>query len=345
MDDERLGQIERRLEDLDERESATEKSDRTGVTVASGDGTSCRARPRHHLRAAGREHLLAIRSLIDYWVEQIGEQSAEREQARPASARTSRSTDQRFVQHASPRSDEVELRTVPRPRPAQVARGNRDGLGDDVSDEHWQHVEARHRARSNDRRLRRRPDRRRRRGILVPDDRARWRHGEGRRRDQCRRHADSPSAGHPAPDDGTSAGRRPLARRAGRDPVGVRGVDLPALRLRPGDPGRDRSTSIATGPRSASRCRTRPGEVRLIERDEAARLLPPIYDVVRAATPGFLARSDEWWARAGAGRSGVRPARPRPQVLRRPRARREAGRIRHVPRQAGVGGRRLDHHS
>ncbi len=40
-----------------------------------------------------------------------------------------------------------------------------------------------------------------------------------------------------------------------------------------------------------------PGEVRLVERDEAARLLPPIYDVVRAATPGFLARSEHWWAK------------------------------------------------
>ncbi|HYI21466.1 MAG TPA: GNAT family N-acetyltransferase [Candidatus Limnocylindrales bacterium] len=41
----------------------------------------------------------------------------------------------------------------------------------------------------------------------------------------------------------------------------------------------------------------KPGEVRLVERDEAARLLPPIYDVVRTVTPGFLSRSPDWWAK------------------------------------------------
>ena len=39
-----------------------------------------------------------------------------------------------------------------------------------------------------------------------------------------------------------------------------------------------------------------PGAVRLVDRDEAAHLLPPIYDVVRVATPGFLQRSDDWWS-------------------------------------------------
>ena len=37
--------------------------------------------------------------------------------------------------------------------------------------------------------------------------------------------------------------------------------------------------------------------MRLVEKEEAARLLPPVYDVVRAATPGFLARSPDWWAK------------------------------------------------
>ncbi len=40
-----------------------------------------------------------------------------------------------------------------------------------------------------------------------------------------------------------------------------------------------------------------PGAVRLVERNEAARLLPPVYDVVRLATPGFLARSEPWWSK------------------------------------------------
>jgi predicted acetyltransferase len=37
------------------------------------------------------------------------------------------------------------------------------------------------------------------------------------------------------------------------------------------------------------------GTVRLVGRDEAARLLPPVYDAVRAVTPGFYERSEDWW--------------------------------------------------
>src|SRR5437868_5222847 len=38
------------------------------------------------------------------------------------------------------------------------------------------------------------------------------------------------------------------------------------------------------------------GAVRLVERDEAARLFPPIYEHVRVATPGMLSRTKGWWA-------------------------------------------------
>jgi predicted acetyltransferase len=37
------------------------------------------------------------------------------------------------------------------------------------------------------------------------------------------------------------------------------------------------------------------GATRLIEADEAARLFPPVFDRVRARTPGFLARTPTWW--------------------------------------------------
>lgn len=37
------------------------------------------------------------------------------------------------------------------------------------------------------------------------------------------------------------------------------------------------------------------GAVRLVTRDEALELFPPIYDRVRAERVGFLARSSEWW--------------------------------------------------
>jgi predicted acetyltransferase len=37
------------------------------------------------------------------------------------------------------------------------------------------------------------------------------------------------------------------------------------------------------------------GQMRLVDEDEAARVLPPIYDRVRRETPGMFARSEEWW--------------------------------------------------
>ncbi len=53
------------------------------------------------------------------------------------------------------------------------------------------------------------------------------------------------------------------------------------------------------------------GSVRLVEHDEALRVLPPLYDRIRRRTPGSLSRSRDWWElrklddrperRAGAG--------------------------------------------
>jgi predicted acetyltransferase len=37
------------------------------------------------------------------------------------------------------------------------------------------------------------------------------------------------------------------------------------------------------------------GSFRLVDEEEAARVLPPIYERVRRATPGMFARSEEWW--------------------------------------------------
>lgn len=37
------------------------------------------------------------------------------------------------------------------------------------------------------------------------------------------------------------------------------------------------------------------GKLRLVEKDEAAELLPPIYERVRLERPGMLTRSEEWW--------------------------------------------------
>jgi predicted acetyltransferase len=41
------------------------------------------------------------------------------------------------------------------------------------------------------------------------------------------------------------------------------------------------------------------GRVRLIDRDEALELLPPIYEQVALETPGMFGRSREWWERRG----------------------------------------------
>ncbi len=37
------------------------------------------------------------------------------------------------------------------------------------------------------------------------------------------------------------------------------------------------------------------GSIRLVDEDEAASVLPPIYDRVRRETPGMFARSEKWW--------------------------------------------------
>jgi predicted acetyltransferase len=39
----------------------------------------------------------------------------------------------------------------------------------------------------------------------------------------------------------------------------------------------------------------REGTLRLIEHDEAFRVLPPLYDRIRKASPGFVSRTRDWW--------------------------------------------------
>jgi predicted acetyltransferase len=39
----------------------------------------------------------------------------------------------------------------------------------------------------------------------------------------------------------------------------------------------------------------RTGGIRLVDRDEARRLFPPVHEAARRATPGMFARSDAWW--------------------------------------------------
>jgi hypothetical protein len=72
MDDNRLERIERRMDDLDRRESAVEKAmerSRAAMNTFVPDET------RRHMRAAWRENLLAMRSFIDYWAQKLGDDS------------------------------------------------------------------------------------------------------------------------------------------------------------------------------------------------------------------------------------------------------------------------------
>ncbi len=78
MDDGRLEKLERRLEDLDRRESAMERTmDNAMRRSRQAVDTLVPNETRRHMRAAWRENLLAARSFIDYWAERLNDQPAE----------------------------------------------------------------------------------------------------------------------------------------------------------------------------------------------------------------------------------------------------------------------------
>ena len=107
--------------------------------------------------------------------------------------------------------------------------------------------------RADARRLRRRPDRRRCRGVPVRADRA-GRADRVRRRHRRRRAADPSPARRAHRDDARPARGRPRARGADRGALGLGGGDLPALRLWPGFVrGRDRARERLQRPAAAAR--------------------------------------------------------------------------------------------
>ncbi len=63
-DDGRIDELERRLDRMEDRQSAVERS-RAAMNVLLPSET------RKHLRAASRENLLAVRSLLDYWINHL----------------------------------------------------------------------------------------------------------------------------------------------------------------------------------------------------------------------------------------------------------------------------------
>jgi len=68
MEEDRISRLERRLEELEKRESATEKAMQRSRAAM---GNVVPLQTRQHMRAAGREQLLIIRSLLDHWVKRL----------------------------------------------------------------------------------------------------------------------------------------------------------------------------------------------------------------------------------------------------------------------------------
>jgi hypothetical protein len=75
MDEDRVGKLERRLEELERRPTVRERG-RGAMDLVMP------AETRRHLRNAGREQLLAVRSMLDFWIDQLVESDAEPDQGR-----------------------------------------------------------------------------------------------------------------------------------------------------------------------------------------------------------------------------------------------------------------------
>ena len=83
MDDNRLADIERRLEGLDKRQTNTEKAlERSRAAMNS----MIPRQTRVHMRAAGREQLMVVRSLLDHWIDRLGDKSSQKDD-KPESGR------------------------------------------------------------------------------------------------------------------------------------------------------------------------------------------------------------------------------------------------------------------
>ncbi len=75
MDDDRLERLERRLDDLDQRNTTLERTVERAVDRSRQAGnTVFPTETRRHKRAAWRESLHAMRSFIDFWAERLNDQ-------------------------------------------------------------------------------------------------------------------------------------------------------------------------------------------------------------------------------------------------------------------------------
>jgi DNA-binding transcriptional MerR regulator len=73
--EERLDELEERIEQLEERRSTVARSRSTMSSLVPPDA-------RRHLRAAGREQLLAARSLLDHWIGRLRDEPEKSEKSR-----------------------------------------------------------------------------------------------------------------------------------------------------------------------------------------------------------------------------------------------------------------------
>lgn len=76
MDESRLEKLEQRMEELDRRSTSMERAMEKAMDRSRAAMNSVLpSETRRHLRAAGREQLLAVRSLLDYWVDRMADKS------------------------------------------------------------------------------------------------------------------------------------------------------------------------------------------------------------------------------------------------------------------------------
>lgn len=78
MDDKKMKDLERRLDELEGRSSALERAMDTAMLRSRAAMSSVLPdETRRHMRAAWREQLLAFRSLIDHWANRLLDEQSE----------------------------------------------------------------------------------------------------------------------------------------------------------------------------------------------------------------------------------------------------------------------------
>jgi hypothetical protein len=76
MDDSRLDRIEHRMDELDQRAGAMERTmDSVMTRSRAAMGAMVPDETRRHMRASWRHNLLAVRSMLDHWAQRLDDGS------------------------------------------------------------------------------------------------------------------------------------------------------------------------------------------------------------------------------------------------------------------------------